>query len=264
VNVHELGSWDMERVKQPTPMSVFLRPLCASWLVVWMIFLAVSVAAQTETFLEKVLRIAGISATPSQQKGPGDERDTGDIWVVTLSQGTRQRLTRGGGYRSPVFALGGEHILALKGYNIVRIPMFGGEAKTLYAIPGALKLVGSSKDDQDTVLLLTEDADDRLTVGLLTVRSGQITTLTYNKKSKDDQRLLIHLKGWERVYDGTTLYVKEETKQGMGGRWQWTDVYLKRGDQEPMNLSKCDGIVCGQPSLSPDSRQVVFIKVQAP
>jgi hypothetical protein len=55
------------------------------------------------------------------------------------------------------------------------------------------------------------------------------------------------------------VYVKTESKQGFAGVVEWTDVYLKRGT-DPVNVSRCDGVGCGQPSLSRDGGQVVFVK----
>jgi hypothetical protein len=173
---------------------------------------------------------------------------------------TRQRLTWGGGYRSPIFQPGDDHILVLNGDTLVRLSAYGGESEALRTLHGALKLVGFSQDDQDKVLLLSEDAHGRLVVGLLSLQSGHVTSLPYDKSSPQDRGMLSHLKGWDRMYDHTTVYVESAAKQTMAGRVRWTEVYIKPGNQEPVNLSKCDGTPCGQPSLSHDHSRVVFIK----
>ena len=67
------------------------------------VFTGSDAAAQGGSFLQTLLRVTGISATPSSQKGPGDELQAGDVWIASRAQGTRLRLTREGGYRSPVF-----------------------------------------------------------------------------------------------------------------------------------------------------------------
>ena len=72
--------------------------------------------------------------------------------------------------------------------------------------------------------------------------------------------MISHLKDWERTYGQTTVYVKEHTKKGMAGPIAWTDVYLQQGQQNPLNLSQCDGQNCGQPSLSQHGRMVVYIR----
>ena len=72
--------------------------------------------------------------------------------------------------------------------------------------------------------------------------------------------MLTHLRGWERVYGNTKVYVKKETRTDLSGLLEWTDVYLKQSDKDPRNVSKCDGINCGQPSSSENGRYVVYVK----
>lgn len=215
--------------------------------------------AWAESFWDSVLRITGISSNPSTQKGPSDEIEAGDIWVVNLVHKTRQRLTKDGGYRSPIFVPGDQHILALNGNTLIQVPFPGEEPEKLYTIKGIVKIVGFHKEDQDKILILIEDNDGRLLIGLFSLKSGQVTSIIYDAASKEDRRMLIHLKGWERVYGNTKVYVKSETKDSISGLLEWTDVYIKQG-KDAINISKCDGVKCGQPSLSNDGRQVVFVK----
>jgi len=55
------------------------------------------------------------------------------------------------------------------------------------------------------------------------------------------------------------VYVNKQTKQSIAGPAEWTDVFLKVGADDPLNVSQCDGVNCGQPSLCSDGRFVVFI-----
>jgi hypothetical protein len=154
----------------------------------------------------------------------------------------------------------GNDILALKGTDIVRVSSPGGEPRKLYAISGIIKLVGFSMDDPDSVLILSEDAAGHSGLGLLSVNTGKITALAYDPASSDDRHMIEHLRGWDRIYGNTTVYVKHRTKQGLGGPAEWTEVYLKVGADEPVDISHCDEVNSGQPSLSADGRLVVFIK----
>jgi hypothetical protein len=233
-------------------------PLC--WLWVILLVAPVTGASAAESFVSKVLRIAGISATPSQLRGPKGVK-AGDIWLVNIAQDTPVPLTRDGGYRSPVFTPGNDHILALKGDALVRIPKTGGEPERLHTLKGVMKIVGFDQADQDKALILLEE-DGGTAVGLLSLASGQTIRLPYDRTSEEDQSLIIHMQEWTRVYGDTTLYVKGETKRRLAGYTEWTDVYLKRGETPPLNLSKCDGVDCGQPSLSPDGGQVVYIRAE--
>ena len=60
--------------------------------------------ARAETFLEKILRITGVSATPSQQRAPGEEMEAGgEIWLADVKTGSLRKLSSEAGFRSPVF-----------------------------------------------------------------------------------------------------------------------------------------------------------------
>lgn len=214
-------------------------------------------AAQPNPFLHKVLAFLGISPTPSALRGPGEEIETGNIWIVDRIKNTQWQVTKEGGYRSPVFLPDDKNVLAVKGEDIVRIPTLGGVAKTLYTIKGIVKMVGFSKEDQDEVLILLEDKSHKpSTVGLLSLTNGQVTNISYGKSPTEDENMLNHIRGWERVYGNTTVDVKTESKP-----WAWwTDVYIKESGKSSVNLSQCEEVNCGQPSLSHDGHQVVFIK----
>jgi len=57
--------------------------------------------------------------------------------------------------------------------------------------------------------------------------------------------------------------VKRQTKQALSGTVEWTDVFRKMGSGEPVDVSRCDGVNCGQPSLSQTGRLLVFVKAKA-
>ena len=207
----------------------------------------------------RVARIAGLTATPSTQKGAGDELVSGDIWVADLAN-KRTRLTHDGGYRSPVFLAGDQEILSLKGDDVVLIPVAGGEPRKISGARGVTKLVGVSLDEPNKVLILTEDENQRAVLKLLSLRDAQITAVPFDEESQDDRRMMVHIRNWDRVYGDTRVYVKNEMKSGLAGPLEWTDVYLSQGDVGLINISKCDGVNCGQPSLAQSKRLVVYIK----
>ena len=208
----------------------------------------------------RVVRIAGLTATPSTQKGPGDEIIRGEIWIADLTTNRRSRLTNDDVYRSPIFLAGDQIILALREDEIVQIPVAGGQARKLFNIRSITKLVGATLDDSETVLVLTQNTDQRPSVGLISLKSGQLSPIPFDESSREDRRILVHLQGWERVYGDTKLYLKSETKGGLAGSTEWIDVYLKRDHIEPINISNCEGRKCGQPSLSQGKKLVVYIK----
>jgi hypothetical protein len=215
---------------------------------------------RTETFWEKVLRISGISVTPSAMKGDEDGL-TGDVHVLDLTVKTSRRLTFNGGYRSPIFLPGETSLLALKGEDVVELPFDGGAEKKRYTINGVVKLVGVSQDGTQ-VLYLSRDREGQLTVWLLALSDGQETKLAYNPESVEDKMLLARLSGWERVYDGgrITLYTQLESKEASNGKLEWREVYLKRDSQQVEPITRCDGVNCGNPTLSQNWRYMAFIK----
>ena len=227
----------------------------------WMLILANPGTAQEVSFWEKLLRFAGISVTPNLQKGLQDQVNTGDIWLVDLSLRTRQRLTWEGGFYSPVFAPGDEVILAMRAERLTRIELSGTAPQELFAVENVIKLVGFSRDDPDTVLILIEKEAALLPmVGKLSIQSGRVSEMPYDQQSQKDLRMLNHLMGWERVYDGTTIYVRDGRDPADGPNGLETNVFLQQGDAEAVNLSGCKGLLCGQPALSHNGRTLVFIK----
>src|SRR4030042_841504 len=79
-----------------------------------------------EPFWQVVLRVTGISATPSQLKSISDEIE-GNIWVVDLTHENRLiKDTSKGSYHSPVSLPGNQQILALKDGKVVQVSVSGG------------------------------------------------------------------------------------------------------------------------------------------
>ncbi len=214
-----------------------------------------------ETTVQWLLRVLGISATPSAMKGD-DDSFSGDLWLADLTTRASQRLTREGGYRSPIVLARDAKLLVLKGENVVEVAIESREVKPRFTIAGVVKLIGVNTEDANQVLFLRSSGEQKFSVGTFSLSDGRIEARKLDLNSDDDLRMLAFLRGWERVYDGgkTRLYTKAETKEGLAGKVEWRDVYLKRNGSDPVNVSNCDGVNCGQPSLSPSGRFVVYVK----
>jgi hypothetical protein len=219
---------------------------------------------KTQTsFTEKLLTFLGISDSPGTLKGPGDEVVTGELWLADLQAGTTHALTSAAGYRSPVFLPAGKDVLTLRGADVIRLPAAGGEGKKLYSIDGAWKLVAASSGTPATVIILLRGGSDaHPRVALLTVSTGAVTPLPYNPSSDQDLQMLENLEGWSRIYGDTRIFVQKQSKKAFSGAVEWTDVFLQVNAHSPANVSHCDGVNCGQPSLSPDAHWLVYVRAK--
>lgn len=213
-----------------------------------------------EGLLSKLLRITGISATPSQQKAPNEEMEAGgQIWINDVKKGTLQKLGHENGFRSPIFGPKDEAVLALKGGALWQVSLQTGAASKLHQVAGLTKVVGIDRDDSDKILVLIKRGS-AIAPALLSLATGAISEISYDANSPEDRKLLNHLKGWERVYGDTMVYPKAQTHEGVSGTVEWQEIFLKRDDTAPVSVSRCDGANCGQPSLSGDGTKVVFIR----
>lgn len=213
---------------------------------------------QKRSLWRRVLRVLGISATPSKQKGPPTRGQAGEIWVAGRDGRTRSKVGAGRDYRSPVFLADNETVIALRGEDVVRLPLVGGAEQKLFAVKGAYKLVGLSAESTDEVLLLLGAEGGQISAAFLSLKDGRLTMIQPDEDSEDDRRMLEHLKGWERVYGDVSVFT-ETAPRGQGGRKPATDVIVRRDDGEQTNVSRC-ATTCDQPSLSGDGRHVVYIK----
>jgi hypothetical protein len=214
-----------------------------------------------DSFWTRILRIAGVSATPASLRGE-DRVTCGDVWWTTAGQNpVAHRLTRGGGYCSPVYDASGQNILALKSGELYRIALDGKPPIELQSLSSITKLVGMNRDNPDELLVVGRDAEHLPFAAIVSVKTGAINRIPYDPNSSEDKVMLAHLSGWERVYGDTRVYTEATEAEGPGGiTTKFTDVYLKHGSDEPINLTNGNNVSSSQPSLSPDGQKVVFIR----
>jgi len=206
----------------------------------------------------RLMSFFGISATPSQMKAP-DALMTGDIWIADAGRNTRTPLTRDGGYSWPVFDPGGGRIVALRGSDVLEIPLAGGPARRLASVADITKLIGFDRTRPDQLLVLRAEPDAEIAV--LSLTDGRLTAMAYDPRSSEAGTYLAHLRGEERAYGDAVLYVRKETRNEVTGDvLEWNDVFVKEGDKRPRNISQCEGANCRQPSLSADGGRIAYVR----
>jgi hypothetical protein len=219
-------------------------------------------ARPREPLLTKLLRIAGLTAAPSQMRGPRDDAAVGNIWMVNLDNRAARALTTDGGYRSPIFLPNSSTLLALRGNAIVRLGSTGGNTSPLRMKVGVAKLVGVDSEDPSAVVVLLATPRAESPLASVSLQDATATALPFDAADESQQRVLAQIRGQERTYRETTVYTRTETKSGLTRPIEWIDVFVKRGAAPPLNVSACDGVNCVQPALSPDGQSIVFVKVQ--
>jgi hypothetical protein len=208
---------------------------------------------QTETFASRVLKVQGMAPGAGAAFDGDDEIDGGEVWIADAAGGKQTRLDKDGGYRTPVLAPGGTHVYALHADAVVRIPAAGGDPEEVLPLEGVTKLVGFAPDGR---LLVMVDAGDPPMIGLLAVDTRKLQWLTPDMNAAEDQAAIARIRNWERVYGEQTLSVDKRTEDGR----RWTDVFLRASGKESVNVSRCEKATCGQGSLSPDGKSVLYIR----
>jgi hypothetical protein len=219
-------------------------------------------ARPREPLLTKLLRIAGLTAAPSQMRSPSDDAAIGNIWMVNIDNRGARALTTDGGYRSPVFLPNSSAVLALRGNAIVRLGSSGENPSPLRMKVGVAKLVGVDSEDPSAVVVLLSTSRAGSPLASVSLQDGTATALPFDAADESQQRMLAQIRAQDRSYRETTVYTRTETKSGLSRPIEWIDVFVKRGAAPPRNVSACDGINCVQPALSADGQSVVFVKVQ--
>lgn len=218
--------------------------------------LCVASALAAESLLDRLLRIAGLTANPPAHiMAPGDDIEAGDLWIAEPGM-PAVALTKDGGYRSPVFSPADGSLLALKGGKVVRLRGAGRET-VVVAARGVRKLVGMAANKPDELVVLS---DGTAPLAILSLKTGRLAPLPFDANSEAQRDMLAQIRGQERDYGATRLSVKTESKRIRQRTIEWTDVYLRRAGAAPQNVSACDGVNCGEPALSPDAKTVVFVK----
>lgn len=180
------------------------------------------------------------------------EVDYGQIWSFELGVAdgvsNAHKITDDSAFSWPVYDINHKIIYAIQGNKIVKLKGNGSEILIVNAEKHWIKLFGL--DAQGNVLAMHYENDENYPA--LLQSDGKIVNVV---PSNDQQQRLAMLLQEGRTYTGNqSLYVQRSERGGRG-----YDVFYKKGT-EVINISNCGDDKCGQPSLSPDSKKILFIR----
>ena len=150
-----------------------------------------------------------------------------------------------GNGRSPIFTPDGQAVLAIREARIMRIPSPGGAPEDLGVEVGQARLVAFHRENPDLVVILKRQPAE---LGLISLTTANYTPAPAEQESVQE------LWNWSSERGDLSLF------QGRFDGSPDLNVFLQQGDAERRNVSRCEDADCGQPSLSPDRQQVVYVK----
>jgi hypothetical protein len=220
-------------------------------------------AKPKETFWQAMLRVTGITVLPSTSKGQGSglpaQPAGGDLWTAILDGRNRLRLTRDGGYQSPVFSPDGKTVLALREGKLMRVSTAGVlDPEPLFDLPGVIRLVACDRESPSKVVVLTRAAAGTLDLGLVDLEDRQVHPLRPEIPEAEYREALALVTRSDRAWqlaEPAGVITLEVRPAGQG-----SDVFCLRKALAPLDVSRCGGDRCDQPSLSADGHNVVFVR----
>ena len=145
---------------------------------IFFLLAALPLRSSAESFLDVFLRVTGIAAAPQTRGGCSVE--AGEVWIADLARNRRMRLATDGDYRSPIFAPGDANVLAVKGDDLVLIPLNGRAPKVLRSVPGILKLFAYDGEQAGKVVVLLNGGDNQPIPGILTLDRARTLPLRFD------------------------------------------------------------------------------------
>jgi hypothetical protein len=183
----------------------------------------------------------------------GAGADRGRVWIVDLATGESRQASGADDLAWPVFGLDRSTVFALRGKQAVRLASPGGEIAPVGPEADWRKLVGiDGKGD-----LLGFVAGRPRAQPALMNESGRLLLLPQPETEQDRAHVSMLLQENHAYADGRQLLV---TRSQRGGRGY--DITFATG-ASTKDLSDCGDDACGQPSLSPDGRYVLYIRASA-
>jgi hypothetical protein len=178
----------------------------------------------------------------------------GQVWSVELDATGKPdkpiRIGTASNLAWPVCSVKGRGVYAIQGGRIVRLGDDGQSLADVDKQKQWIKLLGATEHG-DVLGMITEKGESMLAV----LHADGTIAVSPTPTSDEEQRYKSMLEQENRAYaGGRTLYVERSTRGSRG-----FDVFLRK-EGEVTNLSDCGDDRCGQPSLSPDFRRVLYVR----
>jgi len=210
------------------------------------------------SFVQKMLRIFGITATTSLQKSD-DHISSGQIWICSVDGEGHRLVTAETGFRSPILLPGNEDIIALEKETVMHIDIAAAKVTEIKTLRKASKIIGYDKDDPKEVYLLCKDKHDRPTLVNFNLETGKQKDVIYDASDTSEQLLLNYVSSEQRNYDGINLFVESNTD--FITKEEWRHIFIRRRDGTLKNITEGEEANFGQPALSHDKQLITYIKI---
>ncbi|MGR9036189.1 MAG: hypothetical protein ACU83O_06320 [Gammaproteobacteria bacterium] len=214
-----------------------------------------SSAEEGDSLLISLLRFTGISVNPNQMRG-SDSFTEGNIWLVDVGDekvsGPR-KITQDYSYHTPLWMPGSQSVIAMKKKQLVRINPRGGGELILHKLTDDTGLLGFDKDNPNRILVLKNSLP-----AVLSLQSGEITPVPYDKDNSDDLAVLDRLSSGFRDYGAAQVSIEELSKIDPQGHFKSFNTLRIRRDGNEISID-CPS-ACSQPALAENGRQLLFIE----
>jgi hypothetical protein len=220
-----------------------------------------SPASAKDTWVDTLLRVTGLTASPATMRGLVDDVVTGDVWLADTQGNPPLRATTDGDYRSPVFSPTDGGIFVLRYDTLLKIPPTGGRPKPMFVVRRIVKIIGFQSANPNELFVLLDNVDAPL--GVVSLVSGQLTRIYFDRTVNGAAEMLAQIRGQDRSYGPLKIRVIARSKRESGGVVESTEVYLQRDGLPPKMVSACNRSRCGEPALSLNGQRIAYV-MQAP
>lgn len=209
-----------------------------------------------QLFWKELVVTLGLDTSAGRQRaGPAlPEPVNGDLAIISSTGGPARVLTSGGGFRSPIFSHDGNSLLALRGDTIIKLDISSGELQVLAESKRIRKLVAIDPRDPNACYAIVDESDGGVSGAAIDTSTGTVSLVA---PADIDEDALAWLRAEDR---GSQLRISVRQESNAVLPNKWTDLWAQSGSDPPRRLTTGNGRSSRQPALSPDGRQIAFVR----